>query len=105
VYISFYVFNANFFEYIEVWDFEFLNFLKVYGASVPIYPKSLVESNDTTFMNFSKFWKCWEYIILQGAHDGRVQILLLAKHDLRVIDRWVPHVMGPACSEGKSETS
>jgi hypothetical protein len=53
--ISFYVFNANFFENIEVLEFELLKIQKVYGASVPICTKSLVESNDTAFMNFSKF--------------------------------------------------
>jgi hypothetical protein len=94
-----------FFEYIEVWEFELLKILKVYGVSVPICTKSIVESNDTAFMNFSKFWKCREYIILQGAHNGRMWILWLAKRDLRVIDRRAPHVMGPACSEGMSETS
>jgi hypothetical protein len=93
-----------------------INFFFIY-LSIYLMPIFL---NTCEISNFSKFWKCREhwcpcapnpllnpmiqllwYFILQGAHDERVRILWLAKHDLRVFDRWVPHLMGPACSEGK----
>jgi hypothetical protein len=42
LYTSIYVFNAQFFEDTELWDFENLKILKVEGALVPMCTKSLL---------------------------------------------------------------